>query len=99
MEEICSFVTGPVINTKKSEKGDCRYRQVVAVLHSFRVVRDYKRVAAGRVEQVTAIHRFNIMEFRTGLFIGDRYRQVTVIAGSTVYLDSINIIFGFSYNL
>ena len=43
-------------------------------------------MAAGRVEQVTAIHRFNIMEFRTGLFIGDRYRQVTVIAGSTVYI-------------
>ena len=38
-----------------------------------------KRVAAGRVEQVTAIRRFNIMEFRTGLFFGDRYRQVTVI--------------------
>ena len=36
-------------------------------------------MAAGRVEQVTAIHRFNIMEFRKGLFIGDRYRQVTVI--------------------
>ena len=36
-------------------------------------------MAAGRVEQVTAIHRVNIMEFRTGLFNGDRYRQVTVI--------------------
>ena len=36
-------------------------------------------MAVGRVEQVTAIHRFNIMEFGTGLFIGDRYRQVTVI--------------------
>ena len=38
-------------------------------------------MAAGRVEQVTAIHRVNIMEFRTGLFNGDRYRQVTVIQG------------------
>ena len=36
-------------------------------------------MAAGRVEQVTAIHRFNMMEFRTGLFISHRYRQVTVI--------------------
>ena len=36
-------------------------------------------MVAGRVEQVTAIHRVNIMEFRTGLFNGDRYRQVTVI--------------------
>ena len=45
-----------------------RYRQVMAVIHSL-----------GRVEQVTAIYRFNIMEFRTGLFIGDRYRQLTVI--------------------
>ena len=36
-------------------------------------------MAAGRVEQVTAIHRVNIKEFRTGLFNGDRYRQVTVI--------------------
>ena len=43
-------------------------------------------MSAGRVEQVTAIHRFTIMEFRTGLFIGDRYRQVTVIAGLTVYI-------------
>ena len=42
-------------------------------------VRDCKRDAAGRVEQVTAIHRFKIMEFRTGLFFGDRYRQVAVI--------------------
>ena len=58
----------------------------MAVIHTFRSVRDYKRVAAGRVEHVAAIHRFNIMEFRTGLFISDRYRQVTVIAGSTVYL-------------
>ena len=47
-------------------------------------------MAAGRVEQVTAMHRFNIMEFRTGLFIGDRYRQVTVIAGSTVYIYKTN---------
>ena len=43
-------------------------------------------MAAGSVEQVqvTAIHWFNIIEFRTGLFIGDRYRQVTVRAGLTV---------------
>ena len=48
-------------------------------------------MAAGRVEQVTAIHRFNIMEFRTGLFIGDHYRQVTVIAGSTVLHSAITL--------
>ena len=36
-------------------------------------------MAAGCVEQVTAIDRFNIMEFRTGLFISDRYRQMAVI--------------------
>ena len=47
-------------------------------------------MAAGRVEQVTAIHRLNTMEFRTRLFNGDRYRQVTVIqsdviVGSTVH--------------
>ena len=36
-------------------------------------------MTAGRIEQVTAIYRVNIMEFRTGLFNGDRYRQVTVI--------------------
>ena len=36
-------------------------------------------MAAGRVEQVTAIHRVNIMEFQTGLFNGGRYRQVTVM--------------------
>ena len=32
-------------------------------------------MAAGRVEQLTAIHRINIMEFRTGLFNGDRYTE------------------------
>ena len=57
---------------------------MMAVIDSLGSVRDYKRVAAGRDEQVTAINRFNIMEFRTGLFIGYRYRQVTVIAGSTI---------------
>ena len=52
--------------------GSDHYRQMMAVIHSF-------WVSKGRVEQVTAIHRVNIMEFRTGLFNGDRYRHVTVI--------------------
>ena len=55
------------------------YTKINRVLIVLGSVWEYKRVAAGRVEQVTAIYRFNIMEFRTGLFIGDRYRQVTVI--------------------
>ena len=52
-------------------------------------------MAAGRVEQVTAIHRVNIMEFRTGLFNGDRYRQVTVIQSGRysrfdcIYVDQV----------
>ena len=50
-------------------------------------------MAAGRVEQVTAIHRVNIMEFRTGLFNGDRYRQVTVIqSGRYSRFDCIYIV-------
>ena len=56
----------------------------MAVIDSFRGSKGLQ--TGGRVEQVTAIHRFNTMELRTGLFIGDRYRQVTVIAGSTLYI-------------
>ena len=46
-------------------------------------------MATGRVEQVTAIHRFNIMEFRTGCSLVtaiDRWPlyRVAIIAGSTV---------------
>ena len=43
----------------------------MAVMHSFRVSMGLQM--GGRVEQLTAIHRFNILEFWTGLFIGDRY--------------------------
>ena len=57
-------------------------------------------MAAGRVEQVTAIHRVNIMEFRTGLFNGGRYRQVTVIqSGRYSRFDCIYIyIYIYIYN-
>ena len=37
-------------------------------------------MTTGRVEQVTAIHRFNIMENRTGLFL------VAVIASFIVFI-------------
>ena len=37
LETCLSFVTGPVINTLNGEKGDSRYRQVMAVIHSFLV--------------------------------------------------------------
>ena len=48
-------------------------KQEMTVIYSFRISRGPKSVAAGRVEQVTAIHRFNIMENKMGLFLGGRY--------------------------
>ena len=46
--------------------------------------RERKRMTAGCVEQMTAIHRFRIMENQTEMFLGGPYAQVTVITGSTV---------------